>query len=168
MKVQHREHVAPPPEAVDADARALALELGGLSPRQLVDPVTVRLVLENGEQAWRRVDGMWLRVQTGGQWSDAVPAVVLITDRRLLLRLATGEAVSLWWGSVVGYSPDLVARHVVLDFGDGSPRALSGEGASVVAVAGVASLYGLEALTTHPSIAALRQVTRDGDGAADG
>jgi hypothetical protein len=145
---------------VDEDARALALELAGLRPQNQVDPVVLHLVIEDGEVAWRLVPGMWFRVQSAGQWSHALPADVLVTDRRLLLRLGTGEVVSLWWGSTVGFVPDLAARHVVLDFGDGSPRSVSGDGTPIIAVAGVASLYGLEALTTHPSLLSLRHVTQ--------
>lgn len=159
MELKGRKRVAAPASAADDDARSLALELAGMRPLQFVDPVALRLVLEEGESAWRHVTGGWLRVQTGGQWSQAVPGDTLVTDRRLLLRLATGEVVALWWGSVVGFSPDLAAGHVVLDFGDGSPRALSGPGTPVIAVAGVASLYGLAALTTHPSLDLLRQIT---------
>lgn len=158
MKRTRRERVAAPPSAVDDDARSLALELAGMRLLPPVDPVALRLVLDEGEAAWRHLAGIWLRVQTLGQWSQAVPGDTLITDRRLLLRLATGEVVSLWWGSVVGFSPDLEAGHVVLDFGDGSPRALSGPGAPVIAVAGVASLYGIGALMTHPSLDGLRRI----------
>jgi hypothetical protein len=159
MKLRHRDPVASPPSAVDEDARALALELAGMRPQQAIDPVALRLVLEAGEVAWRLVPRMWFRVQSQGEWGQAVPADVLVTDRRLLLRLGSGEVVSLWWGAAVGFSPDLAAAHVVLDFGDGSPRAVAGVGTPVIAVAGVASLYGIEALTSHPSLTRLRHAT---------
>jgi hypothetical protein len=163
MRLKGRERVAASHGASNDDARSLALELAGMRALQPADPVVLRLVLEQGETAWRRVTGTWLRVRTSGRWSAAVPGDMLVTDRRLLLRLATGEVVSLWWGSVVGFSPDLAAGHVVLDFGDGSPRALSGPGTPVIAVAGVASLYGIAALTTHPSLEVLRRITSSQD-----
>ena len=158
MRLKGRESVAGSHGASNDDARSLALELAGMRDLDPVDPVVLRLVLEEGETAWRHVTGLWLRVQTGGQWSQALPGDTLVTDRRLLLRVATGEVVALWWGSVVGFSPDLQAGHVVLDFGDGTPRALSGPGTPVIAVAGVASLYGIGALMTHPSLDGLRRV----------
>ena len=163
MRLKGRERVAASHGASNDDARSLALELAGMRALQPADPVALRLVLEQGETAWRRVTGTWLRVRTSGRWSATVPGDMLVTDRRLLLRLATGEVVSLWWGSVVGFSPDLAAGHVVLDFGDGSPRALSGPGTPVIAVAGVASLYGIAALTTHPSLEVLRRITSSQD-----
>jgi hypothetical protein len=46
----------------------------------------------------------------------------------------------------------------VFDYGDGSPRAVSGADAALVAVAGIASLYGVEQLTTHPALAPLRRM----------
>ena len=70
MKRKGRKRVAAPPSAADDDARSLALELAGMRPLQLVDPVALRLVLEEGESAWRHVTGTWLRVQTRGQWSQ--------------------------------------------------------------------------------------------------
>ena len=163
MRLKGRESVAGSHGASNDDARSLALELAGMRDLDPVDPVVLRLVLEEGETAWRRVTGTWLRVRTSGRWSAAVPGDMLVTDRRLLLRLATGEVVSLWWGSVVGFSPDLAAGHVVLDFGDGSPRSLSGPGTPVISVAGVASLYGIAALTTHPSLDVLRRITSSQD-----
>jgi hypothetical protein len=140
------------------DARQLAMEIAGLEPRQSVDPVDLRVVLEPDETAWRQLDGLWLRVMVDGAWSDAAPGRALLTSSRLLVRLRTGEVVSLWWGSLVGFDPDLGRGHVVLDYGDGSPRAVSGPGAALVAVAGVASLYGVEALTTHPALDPLRRM----------
>jgi hypothetical protein len=140
------------------DARQLAMELAGLQPAMSVDPVGMRVVLEPDEDAWRQLDHLWLRVKVDGVWSDAAPASALLTNRRLLARLHSGEVLSLWWGSLVGFDPDLVRGHVVLDYGDGSPRVVSGLGAAQVAVAGIASLYGIEALTTHPALAPIRRM----------
>jgi hypothetical protein len=46
---------------------------------------------------------------------------------------------------------------VVLDFGDGRPRLVAGPDVSTVAVAGVAHLYGVEALTRHEALTRIRQ-----------
>lgn len=111
-------------EAVE-DARLLALELGGLWPPQTVDPMSVGVVLEDGERAYRAVS-LELRVLEAGWWTDGEPCQLLVTDRRLLLRRRQGELASLWWGSAVGLDVDLVAGRLVLDYGDGRPRGLSG------------------------------------------
>jgi hypothetical protein len=113
------------------------------------------LVLEPDELG-RRVAALWLRIRVNGQWSPASWSQVLISDHRLLVRLSGGELVSLWWGSLVGFEVNLDEDFVILDFGDGRPRALSGSGVALVAVAGVARLYGVEALTTHPALEPLR------------
>jgi hypothetical protein len=120
-----------------------------------IDPMTAGLVLEQGELG-RRMAGLWLRMRLNGTWSQPAWSQVLITDRRLLVRLDTGELISLWWGSLVGFEADLEKGHVVLDFGDGRPRSLSGPAVALVAVAGVGRLYGREALLAHPALAPLR------------
>ena len=144
-----------PPLEID-DARALALELAGLSSaRSAVDAMADGVVLGPGERALRRV-GLWLRMRTGGLWSDAVWASVIVTDSRLIARLPAGDLVSLWWGSIVGFDVDLTEQRVILDYGDGTPRLLAGAAVSLAAVAGVVRLYGVEALTTHAALAPLR------------
>ena len=75
------------------DARRLALEIAGLESTVLVDPVGMRVVLEVAETAWRQLDDLWLRVMVDGAWSDAASAQALLTDRRLLVRLRTGEVL---------------------------------------------------------------------------
>jgi hypothetical protein len=137
------------------DARALALELAGLRDSAPIDAMSQGLVLESDELA-RRVAALWLRIRVDGQWSPANWSQVLISDHRLLVRLSGGDLVSLWWGSLVGFEVNLGEDYVILDFGDGRPRALSGAGVVLVAVAGVARLYGVEALTTHPALEPLR------------
>lgn len=144
-------------EASD-DARHLAMEIAGLQLARKVDPVGMRVVLEPEESAWRQLEDLWFRVMVHGLWSEAAPGSALLTNRRLLVRLRSGEVLSLWWGSLVGFDPDLSRSHVVLDYGDGSPRVLTGPGAPQVAVAGIASLYGVEALTTHPALDAIRRM----------
>ena len=140
------------------DARRLAMEIAGLEPNVRVDPVGMRVVLEVEETAWRQLDDLWLRVMVDGAWSDAASARALLTNRRLLARLRTGEVLSLWWGSLVGFAPDIDHCHVVFDYGDGSPRAVSGADTALVAVVGIASLYGVKELTTHPALAPLRRL----------
>jgi hypothetical protein len=49
-----------------------------------------------------------------------------------------------------------MAGRLVLDYGDGRPRELSGQCAAVAAVMAVAGVYGLEGLLTHPGLAGLR------------
>jgi hypothetical protein len=141
--------------AAFVDARNLALELAGMNPSFTIDAMAAGLVLEQGEFG-RRMAGLWLRMRLNGAWSQPSWSQVLITDRRLLVRLDTGELVSLWWGSLVGFEADLQQGHAVLDFGDGHPRSLSGPAVALVAVAGVGRLYGPEAMLAHPALAPLR------------
>lgn len=137
------------------DARELALEYAGLSPAISLDPQLLGVVLRPDESI-RRAASTWFRVRVNGQWSAASLSQVMITDRRLILRLGGGELASLWWGSACGFEADLDAGHVVLDFGDGRPRLLSGEATPLVAVAGVAQIYGVPALATHPCLEPIR------------
>lgn len=138
------------------DARHLALEVSGLAPAGTVDVMALGVVLEAGEVPHRLVD-LWSHFRQAGQWTDLVRCGCLVTDRRLLLRLPSAELASLWWAGVVGLDVDLPNQRVVLDYGDGRPRALSGPAVPAVAVMAVAQLYGFEALATHPGIAPLRQ-----------
>lgn len=157
-RVRLRKHSHAPPAVGPAeagDARALALELAGLQSGRRIDSMSLGVVLEPGEVPWRAAIS-WLRVRVDGVWSEASWSQVMVTDRRLLVRLASSDLVSLWWGAMVGFEVDLWAGHVVLDFGDGRPRLFSGPAVAVVAVAGVAQLYGIPALMTHPSLAPLR------------
>ena len=138
------------------DARALALELADMRPALSVDTMALGVVLEPGERA-HRVCALWLRMRLGGQWSTADWCQVLVTDRRLLVRFPSGELVSLWWGSLVGFGARLEDAYIVLDFGDGRPRLVAGADVSTVAVAGIAHLYGVEALTRHAALERVRQ-----------
>ncbi|WP_270889241.1 hypothetical protein [Pedococcus sp. 5OH_020] len=140
---------------VVADARMLALEYAGLRSAMAIDAHLLGVALRPDETI-RRVAATWFRVRLDGQWSEASPSQVMITDRRLILRLGSGELASLWWGSLIGFEADLDAGHVVLDFGDGRPRLFSGEASSLVAVAAVAQIYGVTALATHPCLEPLR------------
>ena len=100
------------------------------------------------------------RPQGGGPAYPAVSAdreTRAQEDRRLLVRFPTGELVSLWWGSLVGFDAHLGDAYVVLDFGDGRPRLVAGADVSTVAVAGIAHLYGVQALTRHEALTRVRQ-----------
>jgi len=141
--------------AAFVDARNLALELAGMQAGVSLDPMVAGVVLRPGETV-RRLVNAWVGQRSPEGWTVPSWSQVFVTDQRLLVRLGTGELASLWWGSLVGFEADLVADHVVLDFGDGFPRLLSGPSAAVMAVAGVAALYGPEALTTHPALAPIR------------
>ena len=141
--------------AAFVDARNLALEFAGMEPSGSLDPMEAGVVLQPGESL-RRLVNAWLRQRTPEGWTEPSWSQVFVTDQRLLVRLGSGELASLWWGSLVGFEADLVADHVVLDFGDGRPRLLSGPSAAVMAVAGVAALYGPAALATHPALSPIR------------
>ena len=137
------------------DARRLALEVAGLSPPARVSVMRLGVVIEPGERPWREVT-VELRYLSAGQWSPLGSCVALVTDRRLLVKLPTGQVTSLWWGSLVGFTPCLSGGYVVMDYGDGMPRLLSGRHVPAIAVAGVAAVYGVTALADHPALEPLR------------
>ncbi|MHB8188408.1 MAG: hypothetical protein ACYDDU_20530 [Dermatophilaceae bacterium] len=137
------------------DARDLAIELDRGVPSARFDPMRAGVVLQPGETVYRQVP-LWIRVSQDGRWADATYADVIVTDVRLLCRMASGRLTSLWWSGVVGLHVDLAAEHIVLDFGDGQPVGLSGAQVASVAVVGIASVYGVEAMLTHPGLAPLR------------
>jgi len=137
------------------DARALALEFACGEPCTPFDPMTAGVVLHTGETVYRQLP-IWVRVQNDGRWAEAYSAGVIVTDMRLLCRFATGPLFSLWWNGIVGLEVDLAAEHIILDFGDGKPVNLSGPLVAPVAVVGIASVYGTEAMLTHPGLARIR------------
>jgi hypothetical protein len=139
------------------DARALAIELARAAPSVRFDPIQAGVVLKPGETVYRQVQ-FWIRVQQDGRWAGASFAKVLVTDSRLLCRFTTGRLASLWWNGIVGLHVDLAAEHIVLDYGDGQPVGLSGAQVAPVSVAAVASIYGVQALVGHPTLAPLRTV----------
>ena len=86
-------------------------------------------------------------------WSDAVPADVAATDRRVLIRLPDGILD-------VPYS-DITEIHlgrgqVVLRVRDGAPVLLAGDAAESLAVLVVWGSVGESALRRHPALAQLR------------
>jgi len=99
-------------------------------------------------------------VQQDGTWADASFADVIVTDMRLLSRFESRRLTSLWWSGIVGLHVDLAAEHIVLDFGDAQPVCLSGPLVAPVAVVGIASVYGAEAILTHHALALLRTRAR--------
>ena len=138
------------------DARALAIEFARGVTSARFDPMRAGVVLRPGEIVYRQVP-LWIRVQQDGHWADPASADVIVTDVRLLCRLASGRLTSLWWHGVVGLQVDLVAEHIVLDFGDGQPVCLSGAQVAPVSVSAIASIYGVQALVGHPALAPLRK-----------
>ena len=137
------------------DARALAIELARGEPSARFDPMKAGVVLQPGEIVYRQVP-LWIRVQQDGRWAEASYADVIVTDMRLLCRFASGGLTSLWWSGVVGLHVDLEAEHIVLGFGDGQPVSLFGAQVAVVAIVAIASIYGDQAMLTHPALAPLR------------
>lgn len=151
-----RERPAEPTRSTaDDDARALALGLAGLAPLQPADPMSLGLVLEQGETAYR-VHWSWLSHRTRAGWSQPVQSRVVVTDRRLIVGTPLSSLTSLWWGSLVGFHPDLGRSSLVLDYGDGYPRLLSGPDVASAVVVGVAALYGVGALAEHGALEPLR------------
>jgi hypothetical protein len=138
------------------DARALALELARGVPFARFDPMNAGVVLKPGETVFRQVP-LWIRVQQEGRWAEASYADVLVSDMRLLCRFATGGISLLWWNGVVAIDVDLTMEQVVIDYGDGQPVSLSGPWVVPAAVAGVAAIYGIQALVDHPALTLLRR-----------
>ena len=138
------------------DARALAIELARGVPVTRFDPMTAGVVLQPGETVFRQLP-LWIRVLDDGRWAEASHADVIVTDMRLFCRFATGRISLLWWNGVVAMDVDLTMEHFVIDYGDGQPVSLSGPWVAPVAVAGVAAVYGAQALVDHPALTLLRR-----------
>lgn len=149
----------PARSAAAEDARALALGLAGLAPVDRVEPMDLGLVLEPGEAAYRVITG-WLSHRALGRWSAPETVSVVVTDHRLIARMPGGSVTSLWWGSLVGFHPDLSHSALVLDYGDGYPRRLSGPQVPAVVVVGIVALYGVDGLARHAALEPLRDAGR--------
>lgn len=115
------------------------------------------VVIAPRETVYRSTEA-WIRIQTSGSWGAARPVHVLLSDQRLLCKLLDGGWTSLWWTGVVGLHVDLAAEHVILDYGDGQPMAVSGVHAATFGVAAVAFVHGVEALIRHPALTSLRKM----------
>jgi hypothetical protein len=144
------------------DARRLAIDLAREQSSILFDPLQAGVVLQPGETAYRQVPA-WFNQLTGSGlygWTDRTAVTVLLTDRRAFMRWPDGSLFSLWWSGVQGFEANLHNESLILDYGDGKPRCLSGPTAPVIVVAGIAGIYGVDAMLRHPAIAPLRvQVT---------
>jgi hypothetical protein len=143
------------------DARALAIEIARGEPSVRFDPMKEGVVLQPGETVYRQVP-LWIRVQQDGRWAEASYADVIVTDMRLFCRFATGRVSLLWWSGVVAMHVDLTMGHFAIDYGDGQPVSLSGPWVAPAAVAGIAIIYGAQALVDHPALTLLRR-TGSGD-----
>lgn len=142
------------PDAV-SDARRLALGLAGLAPLAVLDAMSMGLVLEPGEVGYRSLVA-WTSYSESGRWARPQSSRVIVTDRRLIVGKPSSATTSLWWGSLVGFHPDLSRSSLLLDYGDGYPRVLSGPDMASAAVVGVVALYGVKALVEHPALEPLR------------
>ena len=140
------------------DARQLALELTGLAPPLNVDVMSMGLVLEPGERALRQVP-VEVRHADRARWTGESRGVGLLTGARVLLDLETGQSVSFWWGSLVGFRPCVEDGYAVFDYGDGIARLMSSRSMASIAVVGIAALYGNAGLVEHPALATLRGAT---------
>ncbi len=141
--------------AGEEDARVLALEVAGLRPEVLIDPMALGLVLGPGEKVYRTMQ-LWLSHKAPGGWSVPILCPTVVTNERLIVRMPLGGFESLWWRSLVGFDPRLERSTMLLDYGDGFPRRLSGPGVPAAAVVGVAVLYGVAALADHAALECLR------------
>jgi len=139
------------------DARQLALEIVGGRPRRPVNVMSLGIVLEPGEAAYRVVDA-WISQFDPAVviWSRPARSAVVITDRRMIVRNPGGPLASLWQSGVTGLSIDLSHRCVVLDYGDGRPVALTSTSAPALAVAAASDAYGIEGLLHHPDLEPVR------------
>jgi hypothetical protein len=148
-------------EAALDDARHLAVELAGGRPTQPIDAMTLGLVLEPDETAFRYVAATISQYNKRvGIWPVPTPIAMLITGRRLIARLPHGAVISFWWTSVVALDVNLEAGQVVLDYGDNEPRAFGGPAVPDIAVATVAAAYGVTAMLRHPGLNYLRSARR--------
>lgn len=142
-------------EAAFDDARTLALEISCGIPSGSVDVMTLGLVLDAGETAYRCA-GVWLAVQDAGAWTHPMWITVVVTDQRLLVRCEDGRLLSLSWAHVTGLQPVLGRQQIFLNYGDEPPIAFLGAETAALAVAAVASVFGVASLVTHPALSLLR------------
>jgi hypothetical protein len=140
------------------DARRLALDLARGQSSIPFDPMRAGVVLQPGETAYRQVPAMYDQLGDHGPfgWTQPVAVNVLVTDQRAFMRSPDGSLISLWWHGAQGFEANLHNETLILDYGDGQPRCLAGPAVPVIAVAGIAAIYGADSLLRHPAIAPLR------------
>jgi hypothetical protein len=140
------------------DARRLALDLARGQSSCVFDPMHAGVVLRVGEIGYRQVPAMFNQLTGTGLfgWTQPVPVTVLVTDQRAFMRWPDGSLISLWWNNVHGFEAKLHDETLILDYGDGKPMCLSGPTTTVIAVAGIAAIYGVGALLRHPALVPLR------------
>lgn len=137
------------------DARSLAIEIGRGQPDTNFDAMAAGIVLSEGEIAYRLVP-VWLIAFDHGHWAPPSTAQVIVTDQRLICRLATAQLASLPWCGLIGLQVDLARARVTLDDADGIPIMICGAAAPTIAVSAVAFTYGARTLLTHPALAPVR------------
>jgi len=105
------------------DARRLAVELAAGRPAQPIEVMRLGLLIDPDETACRYVTATISQYDKSfGIWPFPLPAAVLITDQRLIVRLPHGAAFSLWWRGIVALDVDVAAGRVVLDYATTSPE----------------------------------------------
>jgi hypothetical protein len=111
------------------DARRLALHLARGQSSLLFDPMQAGVILQPGEIAYRQVPAMFNQLTGYGPsgWTERTLVKVLVTDQRAFMRWPDGSLFSLWWHGVHGFEASLRNEAVILDYGDGKPRCLSGQ-----------------------------------------
>ena len=137
------------------DARRLAIEIGRGQPNAALDAMSLGFVLQPHEVAYRYVPA-WLIAFKHGRWAAPSTARILVTDHRLVCNLSSARLASLPWHGLVGLRINLDHACVTLDYADGTPIALTGAFAPVIAVAAVGLAFDVGALLAHPGLAALR------------
>jgi hypothetical protein len=144
------------------DARHLAIELAAGRPRWPVDVMSLGLVIEPDEVAYRYVPALLSQFNSAsGLWPMPMSVGVLITDRRLVVRLPHGAVISFWWSGILAIDIDIAAARIVLDYGDIEPRLLEGAAAASMAVAAVWGAYGATAMLQHAGLEVLRRSNQD-------
>jgi hypothetical protein len=144
--------------AAHDDARHLAVELAAGRPAHPIDLMRLGLVIEPDETAYRYVAATISQYDKRvGLWPIPSQVAVLITDRRLIVRLPYGAAISLWWRGIVALDVDVDAGRVVVDYGDNEPRALGGPAVSGIAVAAVGGVNGVTGMLRHPGLNCLKR-----------
>jgi hypothetical protein len=144
-------------DAACDDARNLAVELAAGRSAQPIDVMSLGLVIQPDETAYRYATATISQYDNRvGLWPTPTPVAILITDRRLIARLPAGAVISYWWNSVVALDVNLEVGHVVLDFGDNEPRAIGGPAVAILGVMAIGAIFGLDGLIRHSALLPLR------------